>query len=104
MDRLPKIRVILHGLRSQNDRRHIHGVGVIGIFDIIQRLDQIRMTDGKADAHTGHGTGFTEGLYHQQDRVLCSQFQSGFSAKINICFIYDHHNVLIMTDDILHIL
>ena len=60
------------------------------------------MTDGKTNTHAGHGTGFAEGLHHQQVLVLCSQFQSGFAAKINICFIYDHHHVLVMADHILH--
>ena len=54
---LLKIRIILYRLRSQDQRWHIHGVGVVGIFYIVQRLDEIRMTNSKTNTHACHGNG-----------------------------------------------
>ncbi len=101
---LMEIRVVLHRLDAQQDRRQIHRVGIIGILHVPHGPDQRRRAERVSDPHTGHGAGFAECLHHQQVLIAVQERAGRNASEIDIGLVHDHHHVLIVPQDILHLL
>src|SRR5699024_1237635 len=61
-----KIFPVLHSRRACRQGRPVHGIGIKGIFGVVEITDQLRTSAGKTDPHPGHGTGFAESLHNQK--------------------------------------
>ena len=101
---LCKISLIPNSLHAQNLRRQIHGIGVIRIAHIFQRLYQSRASHRIPNPHPSHRTRFAEGLHHQQVFIPLRQRQCRLSPKINIGLVDNNHYILVSPDNLLNFL
>ena len=68
----------------------------------MERLDEFRRADGKADALSCHGTGLGESLHHDQIIVLLQQRQNRLAAEVHIRLVYHDQRFRVVPDDLLH--
>ena len=96
-----KICLILHRCHTSRDGSTIHGIGVKGIFHIIEIFDQLRISEGISDTHSCQGSGLGEGLHNKQIIIFFDQRQCGCCSEIHVRLIYDHDTLRILCHDLL---
>ena len=99
--RLLKISLILQCLRPQRQRQLIHGIGVEGIFHVIQIGDQLLIAYAEANPHSRHRPGLGKGLHHQKIVILFQQGKGSPGAEVHIGLIHYHHHIPIMLQNVL---
>ena len=96
-----KICLILHRCHTSRDGSTIHGIGVKGIFHIIEIFDQLRISEGITDTHARQRSGFGKGLHNKKIVIFLDQRQCGSGSEIHISLIYDHNALRIFCYNLL---
>ena len=92
---LGKVVPILHRCHTGQNGQLVDGIGVDGIFDTVQPLDEVLTAKGEAHPHPCQGTGLGHGLHYQQVGVLVQQGQGRGAAEVDIGFVHDDHHIRI---------
>jgi hypothetical protein len=82
-----------HGGGGAGDGHAVERVGIEAVLDAGERLDQVRVADGEADAQAGEGARFGERLHHQQVRVARHQGDGAVAAEVDVGLVDDDHRV-----------